>query len=158
MTSYILYGLVIVLLLISAILDMKKTKDAIKIGFNSFKKLMPLIVPMMIFIGIILSILSPSSISLILGDQSGVFGVLLGLIIGSISFLPSFVAFPLGANLLTHGAGYPQIAAFISSLMSVGLISLGMEIKYFGKKAAILRNISAVIASVVFALIIWSVI
>ena len=105
MTSYILYGLVIVLLMISAILDMSKTKKAIKIGFNSFKKLMPAIVPMMIFIGIILAVLSPGTISLILGEQSGAFGVLLGLIIGSIAFMPSFVAFPLGANLLTHGAG-----------------------------------------------------
>lgn len=157
MTSYILYGVVIVLLIISAILDRSKTKKALKIGYNSLKKLIPSIVPMMIFIGIILAVLSPSTISLILGEQAGFLGVVLGLVIGSIAFMPSFVAFPLGANLLEHGAGYPQIATFISSLMSVGFISLGLEIKYFGKKSAILRNILGVIASVVFALIIWRV-
>ncbi len=157
MTSYILYGGVTVLLIFSAIFDMGKTKKALKIGYNSFKKLIPSIVPMLIFIGITLSVLSPSVVSSILGDKSGIFGVLLGLFIGSITFMPGFVAFPLGANLLEHGAGYPQIAGFISSLMAVGFTSIGLEIKYFGKKSAIIRNILGLIASVVFALIIWSV-
>lgn len=157
MTSYIIYGLVLVLLIISALVDMNKTKKAIKIGYNSFKKLLPSIVPMMIFIGIILSVLSPETISWVLGDQSGLFGVVVGLVIGSIAFMPSFVAFPLGESLLTHGAGYPQIAAFISSLMAVGFASLGVEIQYFGKQSGILRNILALIASIIFSLIIWGV-
>ncbi|WP_027398619.1 hypothetical protein [Anaerovorax odorimutans] len=157
MTSYIIYGLVIILTIISAIVDIDKTKKAIKIGFNSFKKLLPSITPVMIFIGITLSILSPSSISMILGKQSGGLGIIVGLITGSIAFMPSFIAFPLGESLLSHGAGYPQIAAFISSLMAVGIVSLAIEIQYFGKKAAVSRNILALITSVIFSLIIWGV-
>jgi uncharacterized membrane protein YraQ (UPF0718 family) len=138
-------------------MDAKKTKKALKIGFNSFAKLMPSIVPLMIFIGITLAVVSPHTISLILGENSGILGVLLALTLGSVAFMPSFVAFPLGANLLTHGAGYPQIAAFISSLMAVGIISIGVEIKYFGKKSSILRNLSGVVASILFSLIVWRV-
>jgi uncharacterized membrane protein YraQ (UPF0718 family) len=77
--------------------------------------------------------------------------------VGSIAFLPSFVAFPLGANLLNHGAGYPQIAAFVSSLMAVGIASIGVEIKHFGKRVAILRNGIAIIASICFAVVVWRV-
>lgn len=157
MSTYILYLIVFVLLIISTIIDAKKTKKALKIGFNSFVKLMPSIVPLMIFIGITLAVVSPHTISLILGENSGILGVLLALTLGSVAFMPSFVAFPLGANLLTHGAGYPQIAAFISSLMAVGIISIGVEIKYFGKKSSILRNLSGVVASILFSLIVWRV-
>lgn len=157
MTNYIFYGVVLVLLIISAVLDMNKTKKALKIGYKSFSKLMPSIIPLMIGIGIVLATLSPETISMILGEKSGSLGVILGLFVGSVIFMPSFVAFPLGASLLSHGAGYPQIAAFISSLMAVGFISIGVEIKYFGKKSAILRNISGIVASIVFSIIVWKV-
>jgi hypothetical protein len=44
------------------------------------------------------------------------------------------------AALMREGAGATQIAAFVSSLMMVGIVTLPMEMKYFGKRAAILRN------------------
>jgi hypothetical protein len=155
MTSSIFYIVVFILTTISFFKDRKKTLKAFKIAYNSFKKLLPSIVPMMIAIGIILSILSPNTISSILGEKSGLFGVILGLILGSFAFMPSFVAFPLGANLLQHGAGYPQIAGFISSLMAVGIVSLALEIKYFGKRTALLRNLTALIASMTFVFLTW---
>ncbi|GAU77893.1 hypothetical protein [Fusibacter sp. 3D3] len=155
MTSIIIYSVVTFLMIISFIKSPQKTKKAFKIGFNSFKKLLPSIIPMMIGIGIVLSLLSPETVSSILGEKSGFLGVLIGLGIGSVAFMPSFVAFPLGANLLAHGAGYPQIAAFISSLMAVGFMSLGLEIKYFGKKTALIRNLTALVASSAFVFVIW---
>lgn len=155
MTTSIFYIVVGILTIISFLKDRSKTKKAIKIGFNSFKKLLPSIIPMMIGIGLILSILSPNTVSQLLGEKSGIWGTLIAMVIGSVAFMPSFVAFPLGANLLSHGAGFPQIAGFISSLMAVGVVSLGLEIKYFGKTTAILRNLTALAASSVFVLLVW---
>lgn len=155
MSNSIFYILVGVLSVISYFRDPVKTKRAYKIGFNSFAKLLPSIVPMMIGIGLILSIISPDVVSQLLGDKSGVLGVITGIAIGSVAFMPSFVAFPLGANLLTHGAGYPQIAGFISSLMAVGFVSFSLEAKYFGRMTALLRNGVAFVASIVFVILIW---
>ncbi len=155
MTTSIFYIVVGILTIISFLKDRNKTKKAIMIGFNSFKKLLPSIIPMMIGIGLILSILSPNTVSQLLGEKSGIWGTLIAMVIGSVAFMPSFVAFPLGANLLSHGAGFPQIAGFISSLMAVGVVSLGLEIKYFGKTTAILRNLTALAASSVFVLLVW---
>lgn len=112
---------------------------------------------MMLFIGISLSILNPTTISNIIGSQSGILGICLSLILGSVAFMPSFVAFQFGATLLDHGAGYPQIAGFVSTLMAVGLVSLPVEIKYFNKKTAIIRNSLGLFVSVIFVIIIWSV-
>ena len=47
-----------------------------------------------------------------------------------------------------------QIGAFISALMMVGIVTLPVEIKYFGKKLAIARNILAFLFSFVVALVI----
>lgn len=157
MNSGALYTITILLLLVSFSRDKQKTKKALRKAYKSFIKLIPAILPMMLFIGISLSVLNPSIISRLIGKESGIFGVFLGIALGSAAFMPGFVAFPLGANLLAHGAGYPQIAGFISSLMAVGMASLSVEIKYFNKKAAILRNLLGVFASIVFVIIIWSV-
>ena len=65
--------------------------------------------------------------------------------------------FPTAAMLLKSGAGYIQIAAFISTLMMVGIVTFPVEIKYFGKKLTILRNLTAFVFSFIVALIIGKV-
>ena len=98
--------------------------------------------------------LTPEQISSFLGQSSGWIGILVAALIGAITLVPSFVAFPLAAALLQNGAGYMQIAAFISTLMMVGVVTIPIEISYFGKKATITRNISAFVFSLVVAWII----
>jgi uncharacterized membrane protein YraQ (UPF0718 family) len=80
---------------------------------------------------------------MLLGSDSGFLGVIGASLIGAITLIPGFVAFPLAAALLNSGAGYMQITAFVASLMMVGIVTLPLEIKTFGKKAAIIRNVSA---------------
>jgi uncharacterized membrane protein YraQ (UPF0718 family) len=89
----------------------------------------------------------------LLGTSSGVWGVLAASLIGSITLIPGFVAFPLAAALLKSGAGYMQIAAFVSTLMMVGIVTLPMEMKTFGKRATIVRNVSAYLFSMVVAIV-----
>lgn len=157
MSTIILYSTVALLFVFSWFKDKSKTMRALKIAKQSLLKLLPSLIPIMVMLGIILSILSPQTVSSILGEQSGFLGVALGIVIGSVAFMPGFVAFPLGATLLNHGAGFPQIAGFISSLMAVGFVSLGLEIKYFGRRAALMRNLTAFVASIVFVIIIWGI-
>lgn len=47
-----------------------------------------------------------------------------------------------------------QIGAFVSTLMIVGIVTMPVEIKYFGKKVMILRNILAFIFSFIVAYVI----
>jgi len=79
--------------------------------------------------------------------------MLIASVIGSVTLIPGFVAFPLAAGLLKSGAGYLQLAVFISTLMMVGVITLPVEMKYFGKKVAVLRNVYAYIFSFFVAFI-----
>jgi hypothetical protein len=64
------------------------------------------------------------------------------------------VAFPTASILLDNGAGYMQVAAFISTLMMVGIVTLPIEVKYFGKRLAIFRNLMAFFFSFIVAYII----
>lgn len=153
-TFYIIVG---VLLFLSFSKDKKKTRMALKKAYKALLKNLKMLIGMMVLMGVILSIIDTHFISRIFGNESGILGILLGLGIGSFSFMPSFIAFPLGATLLDNGAGYAQVAGFISTLMGVGLVSLPMEVNYFGKKAAILRNVFAFLASILFVIVIGGV-
>ena len=68
--------------------------------------------------------------------------------------LPGFLAFPLAKSLVLLGAGTEQIAVLVSTLMMVGIVTMPLEIHYFGKKTAITRNILAYLASFLIALVI----
>lgn len=157
MDNIILYVVIGILLIISFFNDKKKTKMALKKAWKTFSNLVPTIIPLILIIGIVLAIVTPEFVSSLIGADTGVLGILIGLVAGSVAFMPGFVAFPLGASLLEHGAGYPQIAAFVSSLMGVGFVSIGMEIKYFGMKTSIIRNIIAVFSALFFAFLIGGV-
>ncbi|OED06548.1 permease [Methanosarcina sp. A14] len=155
MNSTYFYALAFIFLTVSYLKDKKRTKIALLKAWKSFSGILPEILSVMMFAGITLAILSPDIISKLIGSNSGFFGVVLSLTAGSITMIPGFVAFPLGATLLDAGAGYAQIAAFVSSLMAVGVVTLPLEIKYFSKRMAILRNASALVISLVFTMVIW---
>ena len=154
MSTYILYGITIILLSISFIKDKSKTKMALKKAWKSFENIMPQFLVVILFVGILLTYLNPETISLIIGEKSGAFGVIMASLVGAVTLIPGFIAFPTAALLLENGAGYMQIAAFISSLMMVGIVTIPVEMKYFGKKMTLLRNGFAFIFSFIVAYII----
>ncbi|MBE3089158.1 MAG: permease [Actinobacteria bacterium] len=144
MGNYIFNGAIYIVAIIFLIISFKKsrqkTKNALIKAWNSFKNILPLLLGVILLIGLMLSILDTNLISRIIGEKSGALGVLLASIVGSITLIPGFIAFPTAALLLAGGAGYIQIAAFVQTLMMVGIVTLPLEIKYFNKKVAILRN------------------
>jgi len=149
-----LYVLAITLLLASFFKDKKKTKMALKKSWKSFENILPQFIAILIIVGIMLSAISPDVISRLIGGQSGWTGMIMAAIIGAVTLVPGFVAFPLAAALLSAGAGFMQIAVFISALMMVGVVTIPVEISYFGKKATISRNLLAFIFSFVVAIVI----
>jgi len=143
-----IYLIAIIFLIISFIKSRQKTKNALIKAWKSFKNILPLLLGVILLIGLMLSILDTKLISRIIGEKSGALGVLLASVVGSITLIPGFIAFPTAALLLEGGAGYIQIAAFVQTLMMVGIVTLPMEIKYFNKKVAILRNVISFVLSI----------
>lgn len=157
MSNYILYVIAVLLLVISYYKDKKKTKMALKKAWKAFENILPEFLTVIMFVGVLLAVLNPQLISRIIGNNSGWVGVVIAAIVGAVTLIPGFVAFPTAAMLLQNGAGYMQIGAFVSTLMMVGIITMPVEIKYFGKKLTIIRNLFAFIFSFIVAYIIGKV-
>ena len=154
MTTYLLYGFVILLYILSFILDKHKTRKALEKSLRAFEGIMPQFLGIIFVVGIILTVLSPETISGIIGEKSGFLGVFIASVIGSITIMPTFVAFPTAALLLQNGAGYTQVTALISTLMFVGVVTYPLESKYIGTKATIVRNTVYFFYSILIALMI----
>ena len=153
-----LYLVTAVLLIVAYVKDPMKTKMALKKSWKAFENMMPQILVVFLLVGFMMALLNPQTISAIIGDRSGWFGVVLAALVGAVTLIPGFVAFPTAALLLQNGAGYMQIGAFISALMMVGVVTIPVEIKYFGKKLTLYRNLLAFGFSFVVAYVIGQVV
>ena len=158
MSTFIIYILVSCLLCLSFVKDKGKTHRALKKAWKSFENIMPQFLSILLIIGIMLAVLDPQTIYMLLGKDSGLRGMTIAAVIGSITLIPGFVAFPLAAALLKAGAGYGQITMFITTLMMVGVVTLPVEIQFFGRATAIKRNVLALVFAVVISFVIGGII
>ncbi len=152
--TYLFYIAAIVALSISFVKDKKKSMLALKKAWKSFENILPQVLSLLVIVGILLAIVNTDVISQLIGENSGWFGVILAGSVGAITLIPPYVAFPTAALLVEAGAGYMQIGAFISTLMMVGLVTIPVETKFFGKKLTLLRNLFAFVFSFFVAIII----
>lgn len=153
MFTLVLYTAAAVCLILSFRKNRKKTRMALKKAWKSFENIFPQFLCIIVLTGVSLAFLDESTISRLLGKESGALGMCIAAVVGSIAFTPAFVAYPLAASLLAAGAGYMQITMFITALMMVGIITLPMEIDYFGKGMAVRRTLLAFGHSVVCAIV-----
>lgn len=151
MEGLVFYSIAGICLILSLIYSRDKTKDGLVKAWRTFENIMPQLLVVLLIVGLLLAVLNAGVISKIIGPDSGIAGVLLAAVVGSITLMPPVVAFPAAAMLLKAGAGYMQIAVFVSTLMMVGIVTLPLEIKYFGVKVAVGRNLLAFIFSFIVA-------
>lgn len=153
MSTAALYLMTFLLLTLSFSKDRKKTVQALKKAWKSFEGILPQFLSILILVGLMLAVLDESVISRLLGAESGLVGMAVAAITGSVTLIPGFIAFPLAASLLAAGAGYGQIAMFLTTLMMVGIVTLPLEATYFGKRLAIQRNLLAFLYAVTSSLL-----
>ncbi|GAB6089468.1 permease [Spirochaeta dissipatitropha] len=146
-----LYGLTAVLLTVSISRSREKTGQALKKAARALWGIVPQLISILILIAVALSFADAVLISRLIGEESGVSGFLGAAVAGSITLMPGFVAFVMAADLLELGAGILPVAAFVSTLMMVGVVTFPMEREYFGARTALIRNSAAFVFSLVSA-------
>ncbi len=149
-TVIVINAIAIISFLIALLKDKEKAKKSLLIAGKSFIRILPMMFIIIIVIGLLLGFVPPEEISKFIGNQSGIVGVLLVGVVGAIMHIPALLSFPLAASLLEGGASVTAVAAFITTLTMIGVVTLPLEIKELGKKMALLRNgISFVIAIII---------
>lgn len=149
-----IYILTSILLIISLFSNKDKTVKALKIAWKKFLKIMPAFGKMLILVSIVLYILPDEVMLKYLGNKNIFLGTILAALLGSLTMMPGFIAFPLCGILVEKGVSYMAIASFSTSLMMVGILTYPVESEYFGKKLTIVRNIVSLIIALIIAVIV----
>jgi uncharacterized membrane protein YraQ (UPF0718 family) len=104
-------------------------------------------------IGFLVAFLPSALISKTIGRNAGIEGVVLAALFGSVVLIQAFIAFPLAGSFLRQGASITAIAAFVTTLVMVGILTAPLEVKFFGKKFTLWRNSLSFIFAIVIALL-----
>ena len=131
----------IVLFGISFLKDKQRSKEALKATFKIFYVVLPVLIFVFVLMGLIEVYISRETIVSILGQKSGILGILYAEIVGSVALFMPPAVFPFGGYLLKNGASYGSIAGFVFTAILMGVTTLPVEIKFLGKRFTIARNI-----------------
>jgi uncharacterized membrane protein YraQ (UPF0718 family) len=137
-------------LFVLALHDRAKAGQALRVAIKSFVSIFPSMLAVVGLVGLLLGVVSPEVISRYLGQGAGWWATIIAALTGALMYIPSIIGFPLAASLLRSGASIATIAAFLTTLVMVGTVTLPLEFKHLGKKMALGRNL----LSLVFAFII----
>ena len=148
---YYLHIVTLLALVISLLVNRKKTLKAARIALKRFLSILPAFLIMLILVSVVLFLLPDKLITQYLGSENILTGVLCGSLFGSITLMPGFIAFPLCGILLKKGVLYMVLSAFTTTLMMVGVLSFPIEKAYFGTKVTILRNSLSFLTALVVA-------
>lgn len=146
-----LYVVTAVLVAVSFIADRRKTVNGIKIGVRKFRKILPNYLKLLILIAIVL-FFTEGLIVRYLGQENGLLGIMAGMLLGSATMMPGFIAYPLAGVLVERGVLYMVVAGFVTTLMMVGVLTYPVEKEYMGAKATIIRNVVSFVIAAVIAL------
>jgi uncharacterized membrane protein YraQ (UPF0718 family) len=146
-----LYLLVGVGLAISFIASREKTFRALKIAAKRFLTILPAFLTMLILVSVVLYLLPDEVIATYLGIDDRFVGTFFASLLGSITLMPGFIAFPLCGILLAKGVPYMVLSAFTTTLMMVGVLTYPVESAYLGAKVTVIRNALGLLTALVVA-------
>lgn len=151
MYLYIVAGLA---LLVSLCFSRGKTVRSLKVAARRFIRILPAFILMLVLVSVALYLVPDEVISHYLGGRNIFIDVILASSLGSITFMPGFIAFPLAGILLQKGVTYMVIAAFTTTLMMVGVLTVPIEKAYFGLKVTVIRNVIGFLIALTVAVMI----
>lgn len=147
---YVLWLIAAAALAASFIADRARTGTAVRRAAHLLRDILPALVGMLAIVSLLLAAVTPAMLHRFLAS-AGLAPFLAALGFGSIALMPGFIAFPLAAALRHAGASNAVLAAFITSLVMVGVVTLPIEARYFGWRLALIRNLLALGAAVIVA-------
>lgn len=151
MTVIILLILTVILMCLSIIKSRNKSKQAVSIAKKMFLNTSAEVIGVMAIVGLLLALFPPDLIKEILGGENKILSTIYGALVGTITIMPAFIAFPLSKSLYISGAHLVAIAAFLTTLTMVGFATFPIEVKHFGKKFTVIRNVISFLMALIIA-------
>ena len=138
--SVLLYGAVIVLGGLALRRGERAIPEALRIAWTQGKLVAPRIVLAVIGAGFIAALVPPSWVAAVVGQDTGLIGLLLASLVGALTPGGPMLAFAVGGAALEVGAGTPQMMAYVTAWSLYNLNrTLVWDIPIVGRRSVLQR-------------------
>ncbi len=125
-------------------------KKALKKSILSLISVLPMIIAVVGFVGIMQTYITPDKFSFLFG-KSTFLDTLAGTFVGAISVGHGMISYVIAEGLLEHGVSVYAASAFILAWVTLGFIQLPAEASVFGVRFTVYRNILTLVSTILVA-------
>ena len=136
---YKFFLLLLIVLILIGFLDFDLASKSILNIKDSFLQMLSVLPPIMVMLGLMDVWVSRESLMKYMGNNSGLLGIFLAMLIGSIAAGPMYAAFPFTAVLIKKGAKFSNIIIFMNAWCVTKISTLLFEISSLGYKFTFVR-------------------
>jgi uncharacterized membrane protein YraQ (UPF0718 family) len=136
------YSFFIILFIVTVIVTVFNKELGIKsfgIALSSFKQMTGVVPPIMIMLGLMDVWIPRETMMKYMGENSGIKGISLAMLIGSIAAGPMYAAFPFTKVLLKKGVKFSNIIIFMNAWCVTKISTLMFEFSSLGYKFTLAR-------------------
>lgn len=136
------YSFFIILIIVTVIVTVINKEIGLKsfnIAFSSFKQMIQVVPPIMIILGLMDVWIPRETIMKYMGYKSGIRGIFLAILIGSVAAGPMYAAFPFTKVLLKKGVKFSNIIIFMNAWCVTKISTLIFEFSSLGYKFTLAR-------------------
>jgi len=148
--------LIIVAVLLTVFPD--RTEPVTSTAQEYFIEMMIILPAIMVIMGLFSVFISNETVVKHLGITSGIKGIALSILIGTLPTGPLYIAFPMAATLLKKGARVSNIIVFLSAWACIKIPQEMVELQFLGLDFMLLRLILTVVFVIIMGVIIEKII
>lgn len=124
----------------------ERTRESLRKSLRTLKGLAPGVLGMVAVVGGTLAFF-PERLWVHLFNRPGLQGLFLMSAVGALINIPGPIAFPLAGTLLKMGVKPASLAAFVTALTMVGIVTSPLEASSFGKRFTFFRQLLSFLAA-----------
>ncbi|KYH29524.1 MULTISPECIES: permease [Clostridium] len=129
----------LITVIIITVIDKEIGVKTFRIAASSFKQMASVLPPIMILLGLMDVWIPRESMMKYMGDNSGILGIGLAILIGSIAAGPMYAAFPFIPVLLRKGVKFSNIIVFMNAWCVTKITTVMFEVSALGYEFTLVR-------------------
>lgn len=131
--------LLVLAFVVLAFVSQERAMNAVSVSWDYLLEMILIIPPVFLLMGLIEVWVPKEKIKVWIGKRSGIKGMLIAFLLGTLPTGPLYIAFPLAATMLKKGASVKNVVVFLGAWAALKIPQLMVEIEFLGVSFALLR-------------------
>lgn len=136
---YLFFFIILLITVGITLINFNCGKSIVNIAFDSFKQMISVLPPIMLLLGLLDVWVPRETMLKYMGENSGVVGIALAIILGSVAAGPLYAAFPIIAVFTKKGVKFSNIMIFVGAWCTTKIPTLLFELAALGPKYTFTR-------------------